>query len=402
MINRRLWGLSLLERTVRELDKLGFQQISVSTTKDIDPLRYFCHPAPKSVKLSVIFEASKPFESLIELLGSEGLVMVLEGHVINDRRVIKELMAVKTACAVVMPSGGNFASAALLSAQNRSLFQENTRKNLTAILSKAIKRSQIAELDLSNFREYVENLRRKIPPFLQLIDNEQQLKEADELLRKTVHKGVLEFVAKYIHPPMEFGTVKLIAHTRISPNLITIIWLILAGLTIPLFATGHLLMGCILAAISGVLDGVDGKLARLTLRFSKTGDLLDHIGGTFYDAIWYLALGWYFSKGDLNSTAAHLTYVLFGTYIVNRVVPGIFRKLHGSEIYDYAKIDTVARLIGSRMNNNIWLMLVGIILGLARKTFYAISLWMLATAIWHSVRLFYVTLRNRGNRALAN
>ena len=75
------------------------------------------------------------------------------------------------------------------------------------------------------------------------------------------------------------------------------------------------------------------------------------------------------------------------SYCVERIVPGIFKKLHGREIYDYAKIDRFMRLIGSRMNNNIWLLLIATTLGWPKEGFYFISLWMLVTASWHTLRL---------------
>lgn len=395
MVNTRLWGLTLLERNVRELHKLGFMHVTVVASEGVDPLKQFCHPPPASMNFTVRFEPRFSFQSLIADLSHGHAVLVLEGHAFNDRRLLKELISAKSPCAVVSPSGSNQAAAAWLSAEQAFLFSEPTKKSLTSILSAAVQRSELNSLDLSGFKNYIENLRREIPPFLLLIETNQQLQEADGLLRKTVHKGVLEFVAKHIHPPLEFRTVRLLAHTPVSPNFITILWLILAAITIPLFATGHLLLGCLLAAASGVLDGIDGKLARLTLRFSKTGDLLDHIGGTLYDGIWYLALGWYFTNGDLHSTAAIFTSILVVSYLVERIVPGIFRKLHKAEIHDYENIDIFVRLIGSRMNNNIWAFMVGVISGLARETFYAICVWMLATALWHTFRLSYVTLRAR-------
>lgn len=392
MSNHRLWGLTILERNVRELDRLGFTHVKILCPRDLNPLEHFCHPLPESLGISVAFEESKPFGSLIEQLVIQDAVLVLEGHAFNDRRIIEELMTTKSDCAVISPWGSKPSAAAILSARNVSLF-ENTQKKLTSILMEGIQQTQIARLDLSNFRNYIISLRREISPFLLRIENEQQLNEADDLLRKTVQKGVLDFIGKYIHPPLEFGLVKLIIHTPISPNMITIFWLILDGLAVLLFATGHLLPGCILAIISGILDGVDGKLARLTLRFSKTGDLLDHVGNAVFDAFWYLALGWYFSSGDFHSTAATFTAILIIAYTVERIVPAIFLKVHKAEIWDYEKIDIFVRLICSRMNNNIWVLTFGVLFGFPRETFYFISIWMLITAAWHTLRLICVSLK---------
>ncbi|MFQ5864334.1 MAG: CDP-alcohol phosphatidyltransferase family protein [bacterium] len=400
MVNQRLWGLTLLERNLRELHKLAFKEVVVLTTEEIDPSKHFSHPLPKTLEFSlVIANESDPFESLrSNLQKSNELMLVLEGHALNDRRVLKQLIYANSVIGVISPSGSNKAGAAILSHCEASLFEKNSSGKLTSILLAAIQNSKMANLNLSNFQTYVKPLRREIVPFLLLVEQPEHLKEADQILRQTVHKGVNDFVAKYIHPPLEFGAVRYLADTPVTPNQITIFWMVLAGFTIPLFATGHLLLGIILAALCGVLDGIDGKLARLTLRFSKAGDLLDHASNTVYDATWYLALGWYFSEGDLNSTAARLTLVLFISYCVERIVPGVFEKLHGQEIYDYEKLDKLARLAGSRMNNNVWLLMIGIILGFARQAFYFISLWMLTTASWHIVRLLWVTWKAKAKK----
>lgn len=397
LVNHRLWGLTLLERNVRELARLGFEAITVVTTADGEPGRNFCHqlPARVTVGFESLGEGSLRGRLAAELRREAVPVLVLEGHAFNDRRVLQRLMESEGSCGLVSPGGSRRAGAAILSARDADWLRAASSDDLAEALGEALEACELPELDLSDFDPYVKNLRRTIDPFLLRVEGPEQLAEMDELLRQQVHKGVLEFVAKHIHPPLEFGTVKLIAHTRISPNMITVVWLVLAAITVPLFATGHLLPGVILAAVSGVLDGVDGKLARLTLRFSRTGDLLDHVGGTVYDAIWYLALGWYFAGGDPVSTGAIFTFILFFSYLVERIVPGVFRKLHKAEIHDYEGIDVFVRFIGSRMNNNIWVLLIGVLLGVARETFYFISVWMLVTAAWHTVRLLHVTWREK-------
>lgn len=402
MNNQQLWGLTLLERNIRELHILGIEEIMVITEPGIDSHERFCYPLPENLKIKFKTTAnSDPFETLkMELQESKDLILVLEGHTLNDRRILKKLVEAQAPCAVISPRGGLNAIAAVLSANEISLIENTKVKKLTPLLFEAIKNSKIKELDLTNFDTYIKNLRRKIEPYLLLIEDKEQLKEADQRLRETVQKGVNDFVAKYIHPPLEFAAVRFLTCTPLTPNQITMIWVILASLVIVFFATGHLLIGIFLAALCGVLDGIDGKLARLTLRFSKAGDLLDHISNTVYDGTWYLALGWYFSKGDLTTTAAQFTLILFISYCVERIVPGIFKKLHGSEIYDYTKLDKIVRLVGSRMNNNVWFLMLGIIVGWPREAFYVVSLWMLVTAFWHTLRLFWVTWKTRAKRTV--
>lgn len=382
---------------------MGIREVLIARRPGDDPLQHFCHPLPPSVKLTLVdADATDAFESLRAELTTDEFLLALEGHALNDRRVLKNLLQCNVSCAILSPTGSQPGAAAILAACDSPLFDSPCCETLTGLLDAAIRDARINTLDLASFQRHVINLRRKIEPFLLRVEHSAQLKEADRVLRQTVHKGVLEFVGKYIHPPLEFGATRLLAKTSVTPNQITALWLSLAAITIGLFATGHLLAGIILAALCGVLDGIDGKLARLTLQFSKAGDVLDHVGGTVFDACWYLALGWYFTGGQLNSTAGIFTAILLISYIVERIIPGIFKKIHRAEIYDYAEIDKLGRLVGSRMNNNVWFLMSGIILGFAREAFYGISLWMLATACWHLVRFFWVTWRTKARKPALN
>ena len=397
MVNEKLWGLTLLERNLRELEIIGIEEAVVVTLKELQPLRHFQYSLPKKLTVSFkIANCSDVFESLrSELQNTDDLILVLEGNSFNDRRILKKLIKLDFSFGVISPVGNNRGSAAILSKSEVLLFLRSSSQNLTSILSAALKDSKLQKLNLENFEKHIINLRREIDPFLILVQDSKQLEEADRFLRQTVEKGVNDFVAKYIHPPLEFGAVRFLLSSPITPNQVTFFWIFLAALTVPLLATGQLLLGLFLAAARNILDGVDGKLARLTLRFSKAGDLLDHATDTLFDGAFYLALGWYFSGGDLNSTAANFTFILFVSYCVEKIVPGVFKKIHKVEIYDYKAIDKFIRLVGSRINNNVWILILGTFLGFGKATFFAVSIWMLMTAAWHSLRLIWVTWQVR-------
>lgn len=391
MASRRMWGLTVLERNVRELVRLGVTEITVSSSADDDPIEHFSHALPDEVTLSRVVAAGESFAGLTEALERGGRLLVLQGHALNDRRLIQELVATRTACAVVFP-GQSRGVAAVVRSEHAPLFESG--RTLSEVLTGAVEDGNIEAFDLSGFEAYIPNMRRTVLPFLLPIEDEKTLREADDRLRSTVQKGVLEFVAKYLHPPLEFGVVRRIAHTRITPNMITGVVLVLSALSVASMAAGRLLAACGLAAVVGVLDGVDGKLARLTVRSSKIGNHLDHAGGALFEGFWYLALGWHFATIGTGPDGT-FAVILVISYVVEKTVPGIFQALHGAEIHDYKDLDIKVRLIGSRMNNNVWVLLIGVLLGYSREMFYFVSVWMLATAGWHTLRLLYVTFRTR-------
>jgi hypothetical protein len=382
---------------------LGVSEVVVLVSSGNESVWHFRHRPLWTQKISrVVSNDNDPFKSLrAGLRTANGNILILEGHALNDRRILEKLVNADSVAAIISPTGLRKAGAAVLSSSEATLLERTTAGTVTGFVRKGIQKGEVPALDLTGFDPYLYHLRRVVPPYLLLVEDARQLVEADDVLRRTVHKGVNDFVAKYIHPPLEFGALRFLVDTPVTPNQVTTLSLIISALVIPLFAYGHLLTGLVLAAVKGVLDGIDGKLARLVMLCSKTGDRLDHIGDVIFDALWYLALGWHFSSGDLSSTEAFFTKLLICSYIVERIVPGIFKKMHTYEIYDYGEVDKIARLIGSRINNNVWLMMIGILIGKAQEAFYIISLWMLTTASWHTFRLIYITLKTRMWRSSA-
>ena len=393
----KLWGLTLLERNVRELARLGVEEMVVLTSLQAASAVLVKHALPTSVALRFDTDANaRSFDALVRYLStSNDLVLVLQGNVLHDKRILDLLANASGACGLLAPNDTQGAAAGVLSAAQATLVHRRFDSTLTASIQGCLEAGVLPRLDLMSLDPYLKHLRRTVCPFMIGVQTASDLKQADAMLRQTVHKGTNDFVAVYIHPPLEFGMTRLLANTKVTPNQVTLVGMLFSSLAVYLFATGHLVGGILCAATKGVLDGVDGKLARLHIKYSKSGDLLDHVGDIIFDALWYLALGWHFARGDASSTAATFTIILLTAYWIQRIVPGVFARRHGREIYDYEEVDKFVRLIGSRMNNNVWVMMLGILLGLAQEFFYGISIWMAATALWYTARLLYVSWRVR-------
>lgn len=386
---RVLWGLTLTERNVRKLAHLGVKEIVVLDHSSNPSAHRFDGnlPADLSIRLETTAEHKLPCWLQGSLTEANAAVLLVQGEILYDTRILARLLESDAPCGAFSDQNGSVAAAALVDSSMADLLQDVEDASAADLLYKLRARKRLKVMDLSEIDPYLPDLRRTIPPFMIRVESDAEAEEADRHLRMAVQKGTNDLVAKFIHPRLEFGLARLLAGTSVTPNTVTCFNILLSVMVVYCFATGALFVGLIIAALKGLLDGVDGKLARLTLNFSRNGDLLDHISDTVFDALWYLALGWHFSAGDLASPAAGYTAVLFISYWVERIVPGIFKKVHGQEIYDYEAIDRFARLIGSRMNNNVWFMLLATLFGFAQESFYIVSMWMLATAAWHTYRL---------------
>lgn len=71
---------------------------------------------------------------------------------------------------------------------------------------------------------------------------------------------------------------------RINPNILTVLGLLVSLISAYMFATGNLLMGGLLIALSGFVDMLDGAVARNNFKTTKFGGLLDSTSDRFADA----------------------------------------------------------------------------------------------------------------------
>lgn len=79
---------------------------------------------------------------------------------------------------------------------------------------------------------------------------------------------------KYINPFIDFG-VKFFEKLSLTPTQVTIVAFLVGIASILSYGKGFIVVGVILLWFSGLLDAVDGALARKTGQISKWGTLLD-------------------------------------------------------------------------------------------------------------------------------
>lgn len=113
---------------------------------------------------------------------------------------------------------------------------------------------------------------------------------------------------------------KLLVKTGISPNLITIIGLLVAFVVAWVLATGHLFLGGFLVLVSGAFDMLDGAVARLTGRGTKFGALLDSTVDRFSEGALFIGLlAYYADKGSFQEI------ILIGAALVGSVMTSYVR-----------------------------------------------------------------------------
>jgi phosphatidylglycerophosphate synthase len=168
--------------------------------------------------------------------------------------------------------------------------------------------------------------------------------------------------------------------TPVTPNQLTFFTNIAAWTATFLFATGQLAWGVVVALSVGVLDGLDGKQARVKVETSRAGKL-EHILDAIFENSWWLALAWYLHRsGELKN--AFFFLFLLGTAEAGAALAkwSSLRFLRTS-LYELSRFDLFVRLIGARRNVHIWIFALGVLLGHVAAAFIVMAWWEVATSV---------------------
>src|SRR5690606_25768156 len=201
------------------------------------------------------------------------------------------------------------------------------------------------------------------------------------------YKGVTDFVT-LSWPPLVRAVTRVCAALRVTPNMVTCVSLILTILATWLFWQGHHGIGLIAAWLMAFLDSVDGKLARVTLTYTKFGDLFDHSIDLVHPPFWWWAwivglpaAGWPVPWGALA-----LTVIVVG-YVLQRVEEGLFIKLFGMDMHVWRRFDSRFRLFTARRNPNLAILTVAMLFGRPDVGIAIVAIWVALCLVVHAVRI---------------
>ncbi|GAH07421.1 unnamed protein product, partial [marine sediment metagenome] len=162
---------------------------------------------------------------------------------------------------------------------------------------------------------YKPDMRRDLPLYIYSFRDYKDFKAAKKFLIKRTQKGTLDAIAWYFNRHFENAFVYLIADTRITANHITILVNILGYIVFLLFFLQNWWISLLLLIFINILDGVDGKLARLRNKESKVGHIEHSFDQLFEQAIYVgLGLGSYFVLGHFYIIFILITMLLADSF----------------------------------------------------------------------------------------
>ena len=165
-----------------------------------------------------------------------------------------------------------------------------------------------------------------------------------------------------------------------------------------LFATGRLGWGTILALAVGILDGLDGKQARVKIETSKIGKL-EHLFDAFFEHSWWIAIAFYLhSSGGLPFAFLYLVLLMGAEGVAGLAKLSVIRSC-GRTLDELGDFNRLVRLIGGRRNIYIWILALGVVLGAPAEAFKLMAGWAAITAAVQVLRAALVVRASRVRRA---
>jgi 1L-myo-inositol 1-phosphate cytidylyltransferase / CDP-L-myo-inositol myo-inositolphosphotransferase len=295
----RVAGLSLVERAVRTLLVAGIREVVVVVGHEAGPVAAVAKRAAPGAVRAVYAERwelgnGSSLEAAERFAAAEDLFVLLTAdHVFGDG-ALEPLLACRTPAVLVDH------------APERDAWAEGTRVRLEGNLAVAFsKELGDPSIDCGAFLlspEVFDAQRRaaargdatlagavselvattgitavELPRgvWWQDIDTPDDLRNARRLLRTSLTKASDGPVSRYLNRPVSTRLSLALAPIRPHPDLVSLVAFLVALAGAAAIATGAGLAGGILVQLASVLDGTDGELARLQLRTSPAGALLD-------------------------------------------------------------------------------------------------------------------------------
>lgn len=382
----RLLGLSLIERIILTAKQAGIYEFLIVVGYLGDKIKAKLGDGKKyGVKISYIENGEYEKGNGVSVLRAreqlnENFILLMSDHLF-DVRILKELTKYDLKGTVVLavdrkearPTdtkvlerdgkiikiGKNIEESNCLdtgiflcSPKIFSYLEETVKENKTELadcIVKVAKEEDAEVFDIGQIESYVSKMRKTIKPWWIDIDTEGDLKKAKQIIIENSSKGASDFMAHYIHKPIENKLVAFISNFNITPNQLTVIVNILAYTVTALLLLGYLLPASILAFIVGIADGLDGKLARVKLMTSKVG-LLEHSFDLLFEFSWFIALSWFLFHSTKTAVPLILCIFIILFIAFYRHVYDQFKKAMGRSLDDSGNFERVFRRFAGRRN----------------------------------------------------
>ncbi len=372
----KVGGIPLVARNLYYLSKNGIKEITILIPPNKKPPDLKKWAANSKINF---IEKEKSLFYYLSQIKSKTLFYIDSSFLFDERIIKKVLYSCPNTIFLKDPSDKNSERllVALLDKAGVDLWKNNC---ITELFNK----SRILYLD--DIDPYSLEMRGEVKPYVVYVHDKKSAKDATWILIKSMQKKVMDLPAEYIDPIFEDYLTALLCNTAITPNMVTLFSLIIALIIAFLFYQGHFIIAAFCTYIVEVLDGVDGKLARTKLEFSRFGEyecLVDY----FYENLWYISLGIGLKKLYCKNLPLFLSGIMVTCDTLDNILYTLSMKWFNKNLDLLSSFDMKFRKIAGRRNIYCFMFMIGFCSGYYLQTFIATSVWAFITVAVHTVRL---------------
>jgi phosphatidylglycerophosphate synthase len=392
-----LCGVNLLERLLRILQRLGFRHAIVfSTTPEIVGAELAKRSwAREKVIVDLVPRLSESLTAqlLLEQIPSDRF-LIIPGNIYCDARLLAALSAKSSSAALVDSNPPEFARSLIRNPFGPALV---TRDFLFALspaalffkeLKNKIDNREIDIVDTAEEDDYIVNMRRRVRPLCFSAPPEQSRRVAERVILDSAQNGTLDLPA-YIHGPIETAIISLLCKTRITPNQITIGGFVIGCSATAAFALGRVGLGILAALIFGIVDGLDGKQARVKIETTERGKWEHHLD-YFIENSWWAAIAFQLWRSGQFPNAFYFFALIVGSRLLHEFAKRPVTTAKGRLLDDVAPFDRAFRLIAARRNVYVWILACGFLLNAFPQSYAVICGWAVVSAAVHLMRSIWI------------
>ena len=401
----QLCGVSLLKRHVRTLQKCGLQAVTIIVPNDAEVAR-------------LVADETAPSRNFVEVVQQDGAeaqlngdeaILVIAGNYFIEQRLITHLISLPGPSLLVdrgpdqntrelIPRSPHAAVGCAVVNETvlKSLFQGDTN-HWQDIVESLVDDTATAQYDVETIPTYDHTIRRHRRDRWIKVTMSSDLNIAHSWIIDGAQKGSLDLPAQMLHAPIENYIVSRLCTTSITPNQVTLTTNVAAWAVTWGILSGFIWLALVGAAFVGILDGLDGKLARVKLMTSKIGEL-EHLLDMLFEYSWWLSLGWVLGNSNVDSpafmAAVGLVFLNFADSMTGVFFWFTLGQTHNRILDNYTPFELSVRKISGRRNTYVWLLLLaGPFIGL-NATLWICVLWGVVTIVVRGGRaLWFISVR---------
>src|SRR5947199_3555357 len=231
-------------------------------------------------------------------------------------------------------------------------------------------------------------MRRQVRPVSFPAPSEQNHSLAERVMLDSAQKGTLDLPA-YLHAPIETAIISLLCETRITPNQITIGGFIIGCSATAAFALGRVGLGILAALIFGIVDGLDGKQARVKIETTEHGKWEHHLDYLIENS-WWAAIAFQLWRSGQFPNAFYFLALLIGSHLLDEFAKRRAKMVEGRLLDDVTQFDRAFRLIAARRNVYVWILACGFLLDAFPQSYAVICGWAAFSSAVHLMRSIWI------------